>query len=101
MKRWIAAVALSGGLIGGGVGVPLALTAQPAFAKAGNCQSTPNSFNCQGGSGARGGGFGGQISFTSPISGTVSGGFGHIGGGRCDFFFLGTFNCVGSAPPSP
>ena len=34
MKRWIAAVALSGGLIGGGVGVPLALTAQPAFAKA-------------------------------------------------------------------
>jgi hypothetical protein len=32
MKRLIAAIALAGGLIGGGVGVPLVLTAQPASA---------------------------------------------------------------------
>jgi hypothetical protein len=32
MKRWIAAVAVSGALMGGGVAVPVVLTAQPASA---------------------------------------------------------------------
>jgi hypothetical protein len=32
MRRLVAAIALAGGLIGGGVGVPLVLTAQPASA---------------------------------------------------------------------